>query len=232
MNREIIRTSNLTADAAAFILRQARQALAERGEFRLGLSGGNTPRPIYTEFGRMAHDLPWERVRFTFGDERCVPPGDPASNYRMVREALFAPYAVPEKSILRMRGEIDPQLAAQEYEDALALVATQHGEPIYRHDLLLLGMGTDGHTASLFPGTAALDEQIRRVVANFVPNLNSWRLTMNFPLLNQSRQVLFLVKSDKDPRVLERVLTGDAEFPASRVNPPNGQLSWMIGEGP
>jgi len=231
MNREIIRTSNLTADAAAFILRQARQALAERGEFRLGLSGGNTPRPIYTEFGRMAHDLPWERVRFTFGDERCVPPGDPASNYRMVREALFAPYAVPEKSILRMRGEIDPQLAAQEYEDALALVATQHGEPIYRHDLLLLGMGTDGHTASLFPGTAALDEQIRRVVANFVPNLNSWRLTMTFPLLNQSRQVLFLVKSDKDPRILQRVLAGDAEFPASRVNPPNGQLSWMIGEG-
>ena len=231
MNREIIRTSNLTADAAAFILRQARQALAERGEFRLGLSGGTTPRPIYTEFGRMAHDLPWERVRFTFGDERCVPPGDPASNYRMVREALFAPYAVPEKSILRMRGEIDPQLAAQEYEDALALVATQHGEPIYRHDLLLLGMGTDGHTASLFPGTAALDEQIRRVVANFVPNLNSWRLTMTFPLLNQSRQVLFLVKSDKDPRILQRVLAGDAEFPSSRVNPPNGQLSWMIGEG-
>ena len=231
MNREIIRTTNLTADAAAFILRQARQALAERGEFRLGLSGGNTPRPIYTEFGRMAHDLPWERVRFTFGDERCVPPGDPASNYRMVREALFAPYAVPEKSILRMRGEIDPQLAAQEYEDALALVATQHGEPIYRHDLLLLGMGTDGHTASLFPGTAALEEQIRRVVANFVPNLNSWRLTMTFPLLNQSRQVLFLVKSDKDPRILQRVLAGDAEFPASRVNPPHGQLSWMIGEG-
>ena len=76
MNREIIRTPNLTADAAAFILRQARQALAERGEFRIALSGGNTPRPIYTEFGRMAHDLPWERVRFTFGDERCVPPDD------------------------------------------------------------------------------------------------------------------------------------------------------------
>jgi 6-phosphogluconolactonase len=232
VNREVIRTPNLTADAADFILRQARQALAERGEFRIALSGGNTPRPIYTEFGRMAQDLPWERVRFTFGDERCVPPGDPASNYRMARESLFDPCAIPEKSILRMRGEIEPQLAAQEYEDALALFATQHGETIYRHDLLLLGMGADGHTASLFPGTAALDEQVRRVVANFVPNLNSWRLTMTFPLLNQSRQVLFLVKSDKDPRVLERVLAGDAEFPASRVNPPNGQLSWMIGQGP
>ena len=232
MNREIIRTPNLTADAAAFILHQARQALAERGEFRVALSGGNTPRPIYTEFGRMAHDLPWERVRFTFGDERCVAPDDPASNYRMARESLFDPYAIPEESILRMRGEIEPQLAAQEYEDALVLLATQHGETIYRHDLLLLGMGADGHTASLFPGTAALDEQVRRVVVNFVPNLKSWRLTMTFPLLNQSRQVLFLVKSDKDPRVLERVLAGDAEFPASRINPPNGQLSWMIGERP
>jgi 6-phosphogluconolactonase len=144
MNREIIRTPNLTADAAAFILGQARQALAERGEFRMALSGGNTPRPIYTEFGRLAYDLPWERVRFTFGDERCVAPSDPASNYRMARESLFDPYAIPEGSILRMRGEIEPQLAAQEYQDALALLATQHGEMIYRHDLLLLGMSADG----------------------------------------------------------------------------------------
>ena len=164
MNHEIIRTSNLTADAAAFILRQARRALAERGEFRIALSGGNTPRPIYTEFGRIAHDLPWERVRFTFGDERCVPPDDATSNYRMARESLFDSCAIPEKSILRMRGEIEPQLAAQEYEDALALLATQHGETIYRHDLILLGMGADGHTASLFPGTAALCEQVRRVM--------------------------------------------------------------------
>ena len=156
MNHEIIRTPNLTADAAAFILRQARRALAERGEFRIALSGGNTPRPIYTEFGRIAHDLPWERVRFTFGDERCVPPDEATSNYRMARESLFDSCAIPEKSILRMRGEIEPQLAAQEYEDALALLATQHGETIYRHDLILLGMGADGHTASVFPGTAAL----------------------------------------------------------------------------
>ena len=229
-DREVILTPNLIADAAAFILRQARQALAERGEFRIALSGGNTPRPIYAEFGQIARDLPWERVRFTFGDERCVPPDDAASNYRMARESLFEPSTIPERSVLRMRGEIEPQLAAQEYEDALTLLATQHGETIYRHDLLLLGMGADGHTASLFPGTAALGEQVRRVVANFVPQLESWRLTMTLPLLNQSRQVLFLVSGDKDPRLLERVLAGDAEFPASRVSPPNGRLSWMIGE--
>ncbi|MEO5719657.1 MAG: 6-phosphogluconolactonase [Chthoniobacterales bacterium] len=230
MNREVIRSADLVGDGAAFILRQARQALAERGEFRIALSGGNTPRPIYTEFGRIARDLPWERVRFTFGDERCVPPDDAQSNYRMAREALFEPFAIPEKSVLRLRGEIEPVLAAQEYEDALALLATQHGETMYRHDLMLLGMGDDGHTASLFPGSAALSEQVRRVAANYVPKLDAWRLTMTFPLLNQSRQVLFLVSGEKSPELLEQVLAGNSEYPAAQVNPPNGQLTWMIGE--
>jgi 6-phosphogluconolactonase len=228
--REVIRTSNFVADAAAFILEQARAALAERGEFRIALSGGNTPRPIYTEFGRIARNVPWERVRFTFGDERCVPPNDKESNFRMARDSLFEPFAIPPKSILRMRGEIEPALAAQEYEDALALLATQHGETIYRHDLMLLGMGDDGHTASLFPGTAALNEQVRRVMANYVPKLDAWRLTMTLPLLNQSRHVLFLVSGDKNPELLERVLTGASDYPASRVIPFHGQLTWMIGQ--
>lgn len=226
---EVIRTRNFVSDAARFILDQARHAIATRGEFRIALSGGNTPRPIYSEFGRLAGDLHWEQVRFTFGDERCVPPDDPQSNYRMARESLFDSFGVPERSILRMRGEIDPSLAAQEYEDQLSLLATQHGEPIYRHDLMLLGMGDDGHTASLFPGTAALDEQLRRVVANYVPKLSSWRLTMTYPLLNQSRVVLFLVRGEKNPEVLQRVLAGENEFPAARVAPENGRLLWMIG---
>jgi 6-phosphogluconolactonase len=190
MKPQVIRTTNFVEDAAAFILEQARIALAERGEFRIALSGGNTPRPIYAEFGRIGCDLPWNCVRFTFGDERCVPPNDKESNFRMARAALFEPYEVPQRSILRLRGEIDPKLAAQEYEDALALLATQEGETIYRHDLMLLGMGDDGHTASLFPGTAALEENLRPVVANFVPRLEAFRLTMTYPLINQSRQVL------------------------------------------
>lgn len=225
----IIRTANFVSDAAGFILQRAREALAERGEFRIALSGGNTPRPVYGEFGRTARDLSWEKVRFTFGDERCVPPDDEQSNYRMARENLFAPFAVPDSSVLRMKGEIDPPLAAQEYEDELNLLATQHGEMIYRHDLTLLGMGDDGHTASLFPGTLALNEQVRRVMPNFVPKFESWRLTMTLPLLNQSRHVLFLVGGGKNAELLERVLAGDAEFPAARVVPENGQLTWMIG---
>ena len=230
MKPEVIRTAHFVSDAAAFILEQARTALAERGEFRIALSGGNTPRPIYSEFGRLAADLRWEAVRFTFGDERCVPPDHPQSNYRMARESLFEPYAVPDNSILRMRGETDPPRAAQEYEDTLALLATQRGEMIYRHDLMLLGMGDDGHTASLFPGTAALEEKVRRVMANYVPKLSTWRLTMTLPLLNQSRVVLFLVRGDKNRDVMERALAGDSHFPAARVSPENGRLLWMIGE--
>ena len=230
MDRQVVRTANFVSDAAELLLKEARAAIAERGEFRIALAGGNTPRPIYKEFGQLARDLSWEKVRFTFGDERCVPPENEQSNFRMARENLFEPYSVPERSILRMRGEIEPQLAAQEYEDQLNLLATQHGETIYRHDLVLLGMGDDGHTASLFPGTLALDEQVRRVVSNFVPKFDSWRLTMTLPLLNQSRQVLFLVSGEKNPELIERVLAGAPEYPASLVAPANGRLTWMIGQ--
>ena len=122
MKREVIRSRNFVSDAAEFILRHARTALAERDQFRIALSGGNTPRPVYTELAWIGRDLPWERIYFTFGDERCVPPEDEQSNFRMARESLFVPAAVPEKSIARMRGEIDPQIAAQEYQDGLDLL--------------------------------------------------------------------------------------------------------------
>jgi 6-phosphogluconolactonase len=230
MKRDVIRTQNFVHDAAEFILRHARTALAERDQFRIALSGGNTPRPVYTEFARIGRELPWERVFFTFGDERCVPLDDAQSNFRMARESLFVLAAVPEKSIARMRGEIDPQIAAQEYQDNLDLLAAQRGEMIYRHDLVLLGMGGDGHTASLFPGTAALAEKTRKVVANFVPKFNSWRITFTFPLINQARHVCFLANASKNAARLEKVLEGDQEFPAARVEPVNGELSWILGE--
>jgi 6-phosphogluconolactonase len=230
MNREIIRTKNFVADAANFIVNIARTSLAERNEFRIALSGGNTPRPVYGELARIGHDLPWENSVITFGDERCVAPDEEQSNYRMARETLFEPADVPEKSVMRMRGEIDPQIAAREYEDHLGLMATQRGEPIYRHDLILLGLGDDGHTASLFPGTAALEETVRRVVANFVPRLNVWRLTFTLPLINHARRICFLVDARKKTGMIERVLEGDPQFPAARVHPTAGDLTWMIGE--
>jgi 6-phosphogluconolactonase len=230
LKRDVIRSQNFVAEAAEFILAHARTALAERDQFRIALSGGNTPRPVYTEFARIARELPWDRVYFSFGDERCVPPDDPQSNFRMARESLFVPAAVPEKSVARMRGEIDPQLAAQEYQDGLDLLAAQSGETIYRHDLILLGVGDDGHTASLFPGTAALNEQVRKVVANFVPKLDAWRITFTYPLITQARHICFLANPNKNRALVEKVLAGDEEFPAARVAPANGNLTWFLAE--
>ena len=229
MDREVIRTGNFASDAANFILGQAHKALAERKEFRIALSGGNTPRPIYERLAVTGRDLAWESIRITFGDERCVPPDDPQSNFRMAREALFIPAAIPEKSIMRMRGEIDPKIAAQEYENQLDLLAAQRGEDIYRHDLILLGLGDDGHTASLFPGTAGLEETTRRVIANFVPKFSSWRLTFTFPLINHARQVCFLVNATKSAELIERVLRGDPQLPATRVEPIAGDVTWILG---
>jgi len=226
----VVRTKNFVADAAALILEQAHKAIAGRNEFRIALSGGNTPAPVYARIAAEAHDFPWDRVRFTFGDERCVPPDNPQSNFKMARENLFVPADVPEKSIMRMRGEIDPQIAAEEYQDHLDLMATQRGEPIYRHDLVLLGLGDDGHTASLFPETAALDERLRRVVPNFAPKLNAWRLTFTFPLINHARHILFLVGAAKNPALIERVWKGDPQLPAARVDPLAGNVTWMIAE--
>jgi 6-phosphogluconolactonase len=230
MKRDVVSSQNFVHDAAEFILRHAKAALAERDQFRIALSGGNTPRPVYTEFVRIAQDIPWDRVHFTFGDERCVPPDDPQSNYRMARESLFVPGAVPEKSVARIRGEIDPQIAAQEYQDGLDLLAAQRGEMIYRHDLILLGVGDDGHTASLFPETAALEEKARKVVANFVPKFDSWRITFTYPLINQARHVCFLATANKNPALLKKILEGDQQYPAARVAPANGDLTWILAE--
>lgn len=230
MSAQVVRTSNFVRDAAELILQDARLALEERGEFRIALSGGNTPRPVYREVARGGCDLPWERIFITFGDERCVPPDDEQSNFRMARESLFIPASVPERSIIRMRGEIDPPLAAQEYEDQLEVLAAQKGEMIYRHDLILLGLGDDGHTASLFPETAALDEKVRKVAANFVPKLDSWRLTFTCLLISHARHICFLVDGNKHAELIECVLAGDQKYPAARVTSLSGEVTWVVAQ--
>src|SRR5205823_383416 len=130
MDRQVIRTKNFAVDAVQFILDQAHNALGERNEFRLALSGGNTPAPVYTRLAAIGHDLPWELARLACGAEGCVPRDGRQGQFRWARETLLAPAAVPEKSGLRMRGEIDPPAAAQEYQDQLELLAAQRGEPI------------------------------------------------------------------------------------------------------
>src|SRR4051812_34452094 len=206
MSGQVIRSKNFVSDAANFIVDLASESLKERGQFRVALSGGNTPRPIYSEWARIGKDLPWDQMLITFGDERCVPPDDEQSNYRMARESVLDRANVPQKSVLRMRGEIEPTSAADEYQSQLTAFAQQRQETIYTHDLILLGMGDDGHTASLFPGTSALNVTDRMVVANHVPKFESYRLTMTFPIINQARNVCFLINASKNRELIEEVI--------------------------
>jgi 6-phosphogluconolactonase len=226
MSRDVLRTKTFAIEAANFILQRARQALDTRGEFRVALSGGNTPRAVYSEMAK--RDVSWENFQFVFSDERCVPANNEQSNFRMANEALFRPASVPESSIMRMRGEIDPLQGADEYQGRLDALAAEFDEKIYQHDLVLLGLGDDGHTASLFPDTKALLETERRIVANYVPKLNSWRLTFTFPLIFAARAVCFLIGANKDPKLIERVFSGDGTLPAAHVDQNAKQVTWII----
>jgi 6-phosphogluconolactonase len=175
----------------------AGDALAARGRFRIALAGGSTPRALYTQLASTS-DVDWSRTDVFFGDERAVGPDDPQSNFRMARETLLHPAAVPPENVFRLRGE-DPDLdaAARRYESSLGTA------PL---DVVLLGMGADGHTASLFPGTTGLDEQTRACVAVEVPQLNTRRLTLTYPVLLAARDVLFLVAGADKAETLAGVL--------------------------
>jgi 6-phosphogluconolactonase len=178
----------------------AADAIAARGRFRLALAGGSTPRALYAQLASTS-DVDWTRTDVFFGDERAVPPDDAQSNFRMARETLLAPAAVPPENVHRLRGE-DPELdaAARRYE---ALLGGPDAPPL---DLALLGMGADGHTASLFPGTTALDERQRLCVALDVPSLGARRLTLTYPALLAARDLLFLVAGADKAETLAGVL--------------------------
>lgn len=229
MKQRVIHTNSFVEDAFEVILDSAREAIEERGTFRLALSGGNTPRSIYEMLARGSRRLNWGKVRITFGDERCVGPEDEASNYRMANESLLSHVPIPPENVLRMRGELPPEEAAAEYERQLAKIAADSGEPRYVHDLLLLGMGEDGHTASLFPGSKGLKETERNVIANYVEKFSSHRITFTFPLINAARHVCFLIGNSGKKEIVQRILDGDTSFPSAHVRPADGELTWMLG---
>lgn len=229
MTATIIRPESFAPEVTAWILNEAREAIAERGLFRLSLCGGGTPKPVYAALAEA--DLPWEKVQITFGDERSVPPDHEQSNYRMAHEALLGKISIPEGNIFRMRGELPPAEAAADYERRLKAVAERLGEPRYVHDLLLLGMGDDGHTASLFPETTALQQTERSVVANHVPKLETDRITFTYPLINAARTVAFLVNDPKKEPIVQQVLAKSGGYPSEGVAPASGRLFWFLGNG-
>lgn len=225
---EIIRSPRFVEEAVDLIVSLGQEAIKRSGVFRLGLAGGNTPRAIYAALAAQAESFEWAKVQITFGDERCVAPDQGDSNYKMAHEALLARVPIPEGNIFRIRGEIDPDSAAEDCESKLRAFAGRMGEPIYAHDLMLLGMGPDGHTASLFPGSNALEEKLRWVVPTIGPKPPPQRITFTFPLLNASRTVVFLVNDASKESMIQEVIRG--EFPAGRIRPESGQVIWLIGQ--
>ena len=206
---------------------EARRRIDESGRFAVALAGGSTPKATYEILARGyggPEDLDWSKVHAFFGDERSVPPDHEDSNYRMAREALLS--HVPVGSVHRMRGEMEPREAAALYEKELEEFFG--GPPVL--DLVLLGIGEDGHTASLFPDTPALDARDRWAVENPVEKLNTTRLTLTVPAVDAARKVAFLVAGEGKAEALEEILEGDAnphKYPAKLVRP-EAELAWMV----
>ena len=218
------------AGAARFVA-AAGDAIASRGQFIVALSGGSTPRDTYLRLGTEAlvSKVMWSRVQVLWGDERCVPPDHVESNYRMARETLLDRVPVPALNVHRIHGEDDPATAAEAYEATLrALLLTPAGARI---DLVLLGLGEDGHTASLFPGSAAVHEQTRWVMAARAGAASMWRVTLTPAVINAAPEVLFLVSGGAKAGILRRVLEGPRrprELPAQAIAPSNGRVRWCV----
>jgi len=196
----------------------------------LVLSGGNTPRGVYRLLGSgpLSERLPWDRIHLFFGDERMVPPDHPDSNFGMARQELIDRVPIPAGNVHRIHGELPPEDAARQYASELQ---KSFGEGSPRFDCVLLGIGEDGHTASLFPGTDALSEREKSVTALFVPRLNAWRVTMTFPALNNAHNVIFLAEGEQKAPVLRKLIESPAptpELPATMIRPHSGQLFWML----
>lgn len=221
----------LITRAAELFAETARQSVAWRDKFTVALSGGSTPRALYELLtGEIyAPHIPWEETHIFWSDERCVPPTSDESNYRMAYEAMLARVPIPEEQIHRMRGEDEPQQAARDYQ---AILEEKLGNPP-RFDLILLGMGEDGHTASLFPSSDALDDTEHLVVAPYVEKLKAHRLTMTFRAINSARSVTFLVAGEAKAETLRAVLEGEKDphrYPSQLVEPDKGELVWLVDD--
>jgi 6-phosphogluconolactonase len=213
----------------------ARIKVIEKKIFTVALSGGLTPKLLYEILGSpaFAGRVCWPNVHLFQVDERCVGPDDPKSNYRMIRQAMLESSPLPEGNFHRMAAERpDREQAARDYAEDLAR-ALQPAPGEFPHlELVFLGMGPDGHTASLFPGSAALDEQTAWVVPNYLGKLKAFRLTLTLPVLNAAAYVIFMVTGADKAATLREVLEGsEGRFPAQRIQPTRGRVSWFVDEG-
>ncbi|MFQ3612063.1 MAG: 6-phosphogluconolactonase [Fimbriimonadales bacterium] len=235
---------SLVEQVAETLVQALREDLARQARFRIALAGGSTPRALYERLAQPDYRsaVNWERVRFFWGDERYVPHDHPHSNYRMAYEAWLKPLSLPKACLNPMPTDCeDPDECAHRYESLLRaefygsgsapIDDTERGQPVPppRFDLILLGMGDDGHTASLFPGDSALQERVRWVVPAIAPFEPHQRLTLTLPVLNRARRVWFLVTGESKRTILQRVFAGEP-FPANAVQPEAGECVWWLDE--
>lgn len=224
----------LAERAAELLIGISREAVKANGVFTLALSGGSTPKALYDLLAEDTYSprIWWEQTQVYWSDERCVPSDHPDSNFRMAHEALLSRVPIPDASVHRMRGEDKPEAAAAAYS---AELVRQFGSEDTKFSLLLLGMGDDGHTASLFPGSPALKDDSHLVVAPFVKKLSAHRLTLTLRALNAAAQVIFLAAGESKAATLKLVLEDDsvasAALPAKLVQPVKGELIWLVDEG-
>lgn len=233
LSLHIHKTPAVMAERAAHLLAEVcQEAVAERGVFRLAISGGSTPIPLFRLLASKdwAEHLPWDKIALFWVDERCVAPDHPESNYGMAKRELLAHVSATRWA--RMRGELAPEEAALLYEEQIRKEFALEPGALPRFDLILLGMGNDGHTASLFPDSPGLAEKERLVVDQYVPSRKSNRITLTLPVLNNARCCLFMVQGKEKHPVLSRVLNllEEPVLPAQLVRPAVGDLVWIVDE--
>ena len=236
VQREVVVLPDLDAvseEAARRVLAIVHDAVSRTNRCTIALAGGSTPERLYRLLASDAYrdQIPWASLYTFFGDERCVPPDHPESNYRMANNALLSQVPIIPEQVFRMEGERDPQSAAVTYDAVLGDAFGLTPGRVPNFDLILLGMGPDGHTASLFPHTEGLKVVDRLVIANFVPKFDSWRLTLTYPVLDAAAHVLFLAggaeKADAIQHVVEGAYNPD-EYPSQGVRTPNGTLTMLL----
>jgi 6-phosphogluconolactonase len=223
-------SDTLAHEAARRFVELAVEAVDSRGRFSVALSGGSTPRALYRLLAEEPQrgQIPWKGVHLFWGDERCVPPDDPGSSFRVADEAFISRVPLPSDNVHRVRGELAPEVAARAYANALDDFFCG---PHARLDLVLLGLGEDGHTASLFPGSDALHETARLIAAvrAHYQDRPADRVTLTLPAINSARHVLFLVTGSGKARIAQAVLEGDQGlYPAQQVRPTAGALTWLL----
>lgn len=224
-------TDELFRAAAETFCRLALESIAAKGRFNVALSGGSTPRGLHHELATtFAKQIAWDKVYFFWGDERHVPPDFPESNFRMAKETLLSKLPIPPDHVFRMAGELpDAEQAALLYQNTLRDQFHPAPGEFPRFDFMLQGIGGDGHTASLFPGTKALEEKARFAVGNWVEQHSTWRITVTYPVINNAANVLFLVDGAGKAEIVRKALKDpDAGLPSQRVQPTNGNLMWYL----